>query len=351
MNKTITFILVIILLGCNPGHYERVRVNSGLSYRLNLENMIFLDASTAFMGASRSNEYEINGKLCVAEDYWDAQAYCLRSLDGGINWTHHYIAEGRNTQICLKDGILYANIAERENPGHFVGKLYVSRDQGLTWTWKGNMPGTFLNLHVMDSLWLFANNGYSLFETRDGGHNWKNVTTKNTYVIDLFHAGDYLCYFSSPRKYPVYNTFIRRNLHTGAEERVSLPGKYSGIGGCGDLIFCMNKRRTRVYKYDEDMTFREMNTFRSACFLKHVSRHGDQVILFINKIPPVLFQSSHVFLYSSNGGKTWQELPSRGCYSGEHVSSFSDASGFHVYFLISPDWIGHYHFRSKKHWF
>lgn len=127
-------ILSVCLWACHSSPPKSLQDYSDLSYRFDRKSMVFLDSATVFMGASCPDGQGAEGNPCATGDDENWQAVCLCSRDGGVTWTHHPIAGGRTDQLRLKRGILYACITGKENPGHPVEKLYVSRDQGITWT-------------------------------------------------------------------------------------------------------------------------------------------------------------------------------------------------------------------------
>lgn len=344
MSKLVLVSLVISLIGCTPGHHQSVRVDSGLPYDLDRSNLIFINDLIGFMGGTECKEGAPTWGEEVSADYWYKDACCYRTLDGGVTWKRFYITNADLRKIVEKDGILYAQVTTKTKESNYQGKIYVSSDWGETWRWKCDLPGCLLDLHVMDSNWLFVNDGGHFFETKDGGKYWKNIKDKNFLNVYRFFNGDTLYYFSGTKNNFRNHILIRKDLETKKIKHTELPDGYDGIGGCGNIILCAKEKSTRVYRVNDDLTLTRLHTFHQRIVLEYAFQHGEQIILFVFYPRSPWFYPLHAFLYSPNGGKRWFRLRHEGCYAGNYISTYLTKKEIHVRFYTSSCNIGIYSF-------
>lgn len=165
------------------------------------DNWLPAETGTDYYLASIEFFDELNGMIaCIGNSIEDGQV--LVTSDGGTTWELQANPSGIPVDFVIRDIhklnnniILTSAIPKNGNTIH----IFKSTDNGLTWTDKFSLPGTYnLKFASFDPLNCVAGgNGWEykcrLVKTSDGGESWEVTTPENFY----WYSTESLCYFDS----------------------------------------------------------------------------------------------------------------------------------------------------------
>lgn len=346
MNNYTIILLVLLVASCNPGHYKSVRVDSGLEG--GCESILFPSSSIGLLGG-----YTIKDSIPwgTGVGNWQFNAICWRTIDGGRNWRSQKIADGTFSELTVKDGIVYAIISTGDAKGGSKYKIYESSNLGEIWKYKCEVFKSIVRVHVMDSNWIIGDIGGRLGETRDGGKSWHVLESRN-FVGRSFYHDKYVYYFSSTQQDGSFKLFVRRNLYTGEEKKMTLPDGFSGENGKENIMFCSKDKELRVYRINDDFTLTYLSTIKQEIIagVDYVGIYNEHIFIFANFISPGFFRDYDSFYYSSDGGLNWKRLGHRRLITGGRgkITDYTDSTGFKVYFYIDPYTLGSFSVSAEN---
>ena len=333
MNKYNLILLVLLVASCNPGHYKRIRVDSGVNYGESNHSLLFPRSSIGLRGGVTVKDSIPWGG---GKGWGLFNALCWRTVDGGHNWTSQKITDGTFQDLIMKDDIVYAVIYSGGGDDEkFQCKIYDSMDFGETWRLKCTMDEGILWVHVIDSNRIIGDIEGKLGETRDGGKTWNTLPTRYFTHRNFYHD-KYAYYFSSSKNNVVTDILGRKNLETGEERIITFPDGFSGKNGKNNLVFCSKDKELRAYRINDDFTLTYLSSIKREKILgvDYVGIYNKHIFIFVNFIDPGIFWNEDSFYYSANDGKSWKRLGHKGLTTGgwDRITDYTDSTGFKVIF-------------------
>lgn len=316
MGQFVQFTSVFFLnnnIGWAAGSYERVYKTTDGG-----ENWICVE-SGGYEGPWFENIHFINEQKGIAVGHkadTDMTGYIAVSEDGGDTWVDVSPTGVHNVVKCqlVSENIVYALTSN--------GRILKSTDAGYNWSIIANFSDFSGDLFFFDENKGYVLTSWRLFETSDGGNNWRTVNSQYLHSLHAFTCIDSAIYYVGYAGDLLKSTYP----HTSWQNLSSKTGVHFYKISYKDtlLAFAMgfdrSEARIRLFKTNNGgKSWNKINTVSSQSIISFVAPSNENIYAIAN---------GKLFCRSTDGGMNWQLYTFDTQSNPSNISFYNDDIGY-----------------------